>query len=120
MIAAGLIVDLGRASKLAPGQDRDIIGQAALVQVVHQRRDRLIKDGQLLLGLLEVVAMPIPEAVIDGHHADAGFDQAASDQEILRRSRGAVAEGPIQVRFTITLTHLGGLLADVQGVEQLR
>ena len=40
VVAAGVVVDLRRAAELAPGDHGDVVGQAALVQVFDQRRQR--------------------------------------------------------------------------------
>src|SRR5262245_49851843 len=65
VVAAGVLVDLRRAAKLAPGDDRTIVGQAALVQVLNQSGHGFVEYRQLLFGVFEILAVPIPKTVVD-------------------------------------------------------
>src|SRR6516225_11439142 len=75
VIAAGIAVDARRAAKFAPDDDADVPFQAALMQVLDERRDALIKYGKIAAQVPEVAAVRVPEAVGDTDAADARFNQ---------------------------------------------
>ena len=48
MIAAGILVDRRRAPEFAPDDNGNLLVQAALVQVLDERADALVEQGQVL------------------------------------------------------------------------
>ncbi len=62
VVAAGVLVDLGRAAELAPDDHGDVAVEAAVVDVLDQGRDPLVEQRQVLAEPVEVVAVRVPEA----------------------------------------------------------
>ena len=69
-----------------------------MAKVIEQGADALVEQGQVGFGVAVIVAVIIPETERHGHHARAGLDEAAGDEELLHQHRGGVA-----VRFGIAL-----------------
>ena len=91
MIAANLGTDARRTSELAQDDDRAILVQAALMQILDEGTDALIEDGKVFSLTLEDgiagAAVPVPFAVIQSDDASAGLDQAPGQQQTLGDAR---------------------------------
>jgi len=77
VIAAGGVVDARRSAELAPDHDRHIILQAADVQVLNERRHRLVEHRHVAAAFGEVEPIrpvPVPAAEVQGDNAGAGLD----------------------------------------------
>ncbi|GIW85995.1 MAG: hypothetical protein KatS3mg108_0319 [Isosphaeraceae bacterium] len=107
---AGDLADFGGAAELADGQDQGFVEEAAGVEVVEESGEAAVEHGEDgLFEQGEVLAVGVPGLVeasagADGDDADAGFDEAASQEEALA-----------EVGQTAELTGLAG--AGVVGVE---
>ena len=62
VVSAGGFVDAWRAAEFAPGDDADILVQAAGVQIFDKSGDPLIKLVELRGELSEIAAVPVPTA----------------------------------------------------------
>ena len=70
VVAAGVLVDLGRAAELAPDDDRHVLVEPARVEVVDQGRQGLIELREVRAALAEVVPVEVPAAEGQRHAAD--------------------------------------------------
>src|SRR4051812_3297788 len=94
VVAARLLVDPGRAAELAPGHHGHVAVEAAVVEVLHQRRDPLIEQGQLRAEPLEVAPVHVPGAERDRDAPGPRLDQPPGDQELVVAPRARVAPRP--------------------------
>ena len=125
MVAAHVGADLGRAAELAPHDDRAILVEPALVQVVQQGAQALVEDRKIfgLAGEDRAVgdAVPVPLAVIERHHAGAGFDQSAGQEQALRNARRAVlVDEDLGIARAVTRRHAGIFLRQIERLRQPR
>ena len=72
MIAPRQLVDARRTAELADPHDQRLIEQTALIEILQQRRQRLIRDGQQILledrvhgFVVETVRIPAALAAAD-------------------------------------------------------
>ncbi len=77
MIAAEILVDLGRAAEFAHPHDERFIQQSAVLQIIQQCRQRLVGDRQLifvddLVHPRVVKPVSVPAALVHSPPADAG------------------------------------------------
>ena len=79
-----------RAAELGQRDDQRVFEQAALLQVVEQRRHDVIQLGDQLLMRLEVLAVAVPPGPADADERHARLDQPAGDQRLLAELRRAV------------------------------
>src|SRR5207248_2838516 len=79
MVAAGVFVDGGGSAELAPDDNRNILVEAALVQVIYQRAHALVEQREVLPQRAEIVAVMVPAAESERHAAGASLDQAPGD-----------------------------------------
>ena len=89
------------------------------MQVLHESGDGLIKVGQVFLGILEVLPMPVPEAVAERHHTHTGLDETAGQQELLIEARRGIALNLFGA-FAVALADFGRLFGEVEGIDELR
>ena len=117
VIAAGILVDLRRPAELPPHDHRHVLVEAAAVDVVDERRHALIKLGDVLATVGEVVAVVVPEAVAERHAAHPGLDKAAGGEELLHETRGTV---PLVLlgAVAVFIAHRLRLLRDIEGLGQ--
>src|SRR5580765_8485376 len=87
VVATGIFVDGGGTAKFAPDDDRNVLVEAALVEVFDQGAEALVEKRQISAGVLEIVSMIIPETVGDGYRARAGFDETAGNEELFVQHR---------------------------------
>ena len=116
VVPAAVLVDLWRSSELAPGDDRDVIEHASLVEVVHQRGQALVDDRGHLPHSREVLGVRVEVADRQADHADSGFDQPAGQQK-LQRTLGTLAgheSFDLVRRSLVPCDHLGRLVAEIQ------
>ena len=118
VVAAGVLVDLGRAAELAPDDHRDVPVQTAGVDVLDQGGDPLVEERQMLAELAEVAAVRVPEAVGDRDAPRPGLDQPAGDQELVVPHRGAVAQVSRRAD-AVAVAEPGVLAGDVEGLGHL-
>ena len=90
MVAAAVLVDLRRSAELSPDADCHILIQAAVVQVLNQSRDALIKHRHVLAGIAVIVSVPIPKTECHRHHPHAGLHQPTRHKELFKNSRRRV------------------------------
>src|SRR5260370_28254114 len=95
MVAAGVLVDRGRAPEIAEPDDQCRVEQAALVQVVEQCREGPFhRRHQSRFQLLEIILVRVPNdarAIHRGDKLTAGLHQTASEQMRLAPRMPAVA-----------------------------
>ncbi len=97
------LVDTRRAAELTDPHDERLVEQAAAVEVVQERREALVgRRHQTILKVMEIIAVGVPEVLsvvvpVNRHQADAGFDQAAAQQEALTMDVAAVAIAQLRV-----------------------
>ena len=87
MVAAAARIDLGRATKLAPYDDRHIAIEAAVVEVIDERAERLIEQGQeravaVKDAPLLVAAVVIPQSNLEGYVRHTRFDEPPGANKI--------------------------------------
>jgi len=94
--------DAGRSAHLAPGNDDDLIGEAALVQIGNEGVEGAVPVWKLFAQAGEVLLVGVPVAEVggrvplrhpaaaQGHDTHAGFDEPAGQQKLLRRRIHAV------------------------------
>ena len=97
---------------------RHVAIQSALVDILDQRRDALIKQRQMLLQPAEIIAVRIPETVGHGHAAGSRFDQPPGHQQLIVPHRAAVAQ-VLGRTAAVAIAHGLILFFDVHGVDQL-
>ena len=89
VIAASAVVDARRAAKLAHPDHQRIVQQTALVQIVQERRQRLVKRRQqVLLQVDECPLVRVPRLLVAEVHLDhphASFEQAGIPAVFLHR-----------------------------------
>src|SRR5262249_2257809 len=90
VVTSGIPVDAWRTAKLAPHDHRHVALQAALAEVFHQGRDAAIEHRQVFPQMPEIAPVRVPEAVGPGAPANAGFEQPASDQQLIVPQGSAV------------------------------
>ena len=90
VVAAGVLVDLGRAAELAPDDHRDVLVQAAEMQVFDQRREGHVELGNTRPAGSEVLAVRVPAAEGNRDHPHAGLDQPPGHQEMIHAAGRAV------------------------------
>src|SRR5262249_46906109 len=94
VIAAVLAVESRSPAELAPADDRDILVEAASVQIADEGRQGAVEQRHVAaaLGVVRAVAaVPVPAAEVERDDAGPGFDQPASDAEVADHARSAVA-----------------------------
>ena len=91
MISPGVLVDLGRAPKLAPRHYGHIFVQSALMEILNKRRDRFLEHREFLFGITEVASMPIPKTVAEGYTTYTGLDEPAGQKKLLIQARSTIA-----------------------------
>ena len=79
-----------RAPELATPPDDRAVEQAALGQILQQRRHPLVQFGEHAAHGLEMLLVRIPTVVVDRHVADTFFDQPARHQARLAEGRATV------------------------------
>ena len=110
MIAARRAIDFWRAAEFCRGQDCDAIRGAALIEILNESREGLIKRrAERISHLSEVVAMRVPRtagtlAVVDVHQRDACLGQPSSKQTTLAK-----------LRATVTVSQLRRLGRQIEG-----
>src|SRR5262249_7673843 len=87
VIAAGAAVDSRRPAELAPADDRHVIQHAARVEVLDQGAQALIELAAVIAHQSEVLPVAVPAAIAQRDAADAGFNQAAGNQELIVHRR---------------------------------
>src|SRR5205085_856180 len=75
VFAAGVLVHLRRSAKLSVTDDERVLHQAALMHVLDEVREALVKLRQLVLEVVEDLGVMVPAAVVDGDKAHARLDQ---------------------------------------------
>src|SRR6266536_3462679 len=90
MVTAGVFVDGRGAPELAPDNDRNILVETALVQVLDQRADALIEQREVLPERAKIIAMMVPAAEGEGHAACAGLDEPPGDEHVFHEFGAAV------------------------------
>src|SRR5262249_45344303 len=102
VVAAAVRVDPRRAPELAPDDNRDIVQQIALMQVLNESRKSEVQKGQRRSRQREQVLVPVPVVIAAQHSperpaaererdtARAGLDHATREQELVE-VRPAVA-----------------------------
>ena len=109
MIATVGAVDLRRAAEFRADEHEGAVEHATLFEVADETGEGLIKlRGLAFEGPFDVRVM-VPTAKIDGDHACAGLDEAASEQEALP---GGVA--------AVFIAELRGFSGEVEGLTGLR
>ena len=97
VVAAGGFVDAWSAAEFAPGDDADILVEAAGVQVFDQGGDSLIELVELRRKLGEVAAVPVPATEREGDATGPGLDQAPGQEELVHPvGAGVFAEGRVR------------------------
>ena len=125
VVAADDVADLRRPPELPPHHHGTVVGEPALVEILDERRERLIKDGEILRLPLEDriarAAVPVPLAVIERHDADTSLDQPPGDEHALGHARGAVfIHEHRRIAGAIALDNTRILLGEIEGIGQLR
>src|ERR1041384_2177638 len=83
VVAARALVDARRAAEFAGDDEEDLLVEPALMDVVDERRDRVIEIGRARLHRLLDVAVHVPAAVGDGHKSAARLAEAPRHEELL-------------------------------------
>src|SRR5438477_8907662 len=60
MVASRVVVDGWGAAKLAPDDEGNVLVQTALVQILDERADALVKQRQVLAQRAKIVSMMVP------------------------------------------------------------
>ena len=110
VVAAAVLVDLGRAPELAEAEDEGRVEQAAPVQVEDQRRQSLVEVRAFVaLKGLEDVRVVVPPAAVAGDERDAGLDEPPRQQQALAEVVAAVevARAVGFLRYVERLLRLG-------------
>src|SRR5579875_2430016 len=68
---------------------------------------------------LEVLAVTVPAAIGQRHHAHTGLDQAASQEQVIVRRRRSVILKLIRLAVAVTRPHLIAFLAEIQRFDKL-
>ena len=119
MVSAGGFVDAWGAAEFAPGDDADILVQAAGVQIFDQGGDSLIELVELRGELGEVAAVPVPTAEREGDATGACFDQAPGHQELVHPvGAGVFAEGGVGTAAAVAISELGIFAFEVERFGQ--
>ena len=71
------------STEFAKSDDKRLIKYTSIVEILNQRRDRVIPVRQPLSTRSENVGMMLPPAVVDRHKRDAAFDKSSSQQTSL-------------------------------------
>lgn len=74
-------IDAWCAAEFAPDDDGDIVEHAAFFEVGNECMESVIEDGQEVAHAGEVIAVGIEVADGDADAANAGFDEAAGEEE---------------------------------------
>ena len=94
MVAAGFLVDRGRAAEFAPGDHQRRVQQAALFQVLDQGGVGTVPARQEAAPLgIESQHVGVPPAQVDRDQPHAGLDQPPGQQNALAPGRRAAALG---------------------------
>ena len=118
VIATCTVVDFGSASEFAPNHDRHIVEHAAHFEVIDQSAQALIQFRTVIADQVKVLAVRIPSAVAEAHHAHACFDQPASDQQMIVAGWGTVVLVLVRFAIAVALDDLWVFFAQVEGIEQ--
>src|SRR2546429_8384130 len=87
MIASRVFVDGWGATKLAPDHEGNVLVQTALVQILDERADTLVKQRQGLAQRAKNVPVMVPAAEGEGDTARAGLDESAGDEQMVHQLR---------------------------------
>ena len=117
VVASGVLVDLGSASKFPPGHHGHILLHAALMQVLDQRAVGLIEEREMGQQLAVIIAVEVPASEVEGDAAGTRFHQSACDQEMFAVPGRAISI-ILRIPFAIALPDLRRLLAEVQGFHE--
>lgn len=118
VIATCTIVDFRCAAELAPDDDGDIIEHPSNAEVIDQGAEALIEFRTVVAHQVKVLAVRIPSAVAEAHHAHASFDQTASDQQMIVAGWGTVVLIFVGFAIAVAFDDLRVFLAQVEGIEQ--
>ena len=76
-----------RAAELAAPDDERVVEQAALLEVLDQRRRGLVGVLAVLLEVVDQVAVLVPRLVEELHEPHAALDQPAGEQAVVGERR---------------------------------
>ena len=110
-VPGGFPLDLRRAAKLAAPPDDGALQQAALGQILQQRRHAFVHFRQLPAHDLEVLLVRVPALVVDRDVGHAVFDQPPRHQAGLPERVAAVAVAQV-VLLLRQIEHLAGVAED--------
>ena len=118
VVSARGLVDAWGAAEFAPGDDADILVQAAGVQIFDQRGDSLIELVELRRELGEVAAVPVPAAEREGDATGTGFDQTPRQEELVHPvGAGVFAEGRGGTAAAVAIAEPGIFAARGRGLR---
>ena len=118
VVAARVLVDLGRASKLTPHDHGHVAVHASFMQVGDKRRDGPVEHRHVLPSTREVAAVPVPAAEVERHDASARFDQSTGDQEVFGHLRSTIG-AERRIALAIARHVLGILVRQVHRGSQI-
>ena len=119
MVASGVLVELGRAAKLAPGDHADVLVHPALVKIFDERAQPLVEIGRVLFHPRGIPAVEVPAAVIEGDATRAGLDESPRQEEVLQVEWRAVAH-VLRIAFPVPLPSSSAFLVEVERVGEPR
>ena len=125
VVAADDVADLRRPPELPPHHDRTVVGEPAGVEILDERRQRLVKHGKILRLALEDriarAAVPVPLAVVEGDDANPGLDEPPGDEHALWHPRRAVLiHEHRRITAAVALDDARILLGEIEGISKLR
>ena len=118
MIASRVFVDGWGAAKLAPDDEGNVLVETALMQILDERADTLVKQRQVLAQRAKIVSVMVPAAEGEGDTARAGLDQSAGDEHMFHQLRTPIV-AILRVAFAIAVADFCVFFFEVQGIEKL-
>src|SRR5437588_1745579 len=118
MIASRVFVDGWGATKLAPDHEGNVLVQTALVQILDERADTLVKQRQVLAQRAKIVPVMVPAAEGEGDTARASLDKSAGDEQVFHQLRTPIV-AIFRVAFAIAVADFRVFSFEVQGIAKL-
>ena len=124
VVAAPVFVDDRCPTEFAPDDDRDILVQSAVVQIVQQCRQTLIQHRKMISCIFKVgpvrPTVPVPSSVGKSHDAGPGFNQSSGCQQVIVHQRACIAiPGIFGGTATVTITDSWIFLFQIESIDKL-
>src|SRR5215471_9580106 len=98
-----LALAIDRAPEFPAPDDQRVVEQAALLQILNERRRRLVSPPALKRQVARQVAMLIPASMIKLNEANASFGQAAREQTVGGVRSGLARFGAVHLEDAVRL-----------------